>query len=349
MEEAKMGEEVSNKHIILKDYIKGFPKESDMILKTTIIKLKLPQDCSDAVLVKNLYLSCDPYMRSRMSHLKDNYVECFTPGSTITGIGVGRVVDSSDPNFKKGDLIWGMVGWEEYSVVKSTQGLFKIQHTHLPLSYYAGILGMPGHTAYTGFYEISSPKRGETVFVSAASGAVGQLVGQFAKQFGCYVVGSAGTKNKVDLLKNKFGFDDAFNYKEEPDLTAALKRYFPQGIDIYFENVGGKMLDAVLVNMKLNGRISTCGMISQYNLEEGEGVRNLFTIVAKQLRMQGFLVFHYYHLYPKFLEFVVPLIEQGKISYVEDIAEGLESAPVALIGLFSGRNIGKQLVRVAPE
>ncbi|XP_073308958.1 2-alkenal reductase (NADP(+)-dependent)-like [Primulina huaijiensis] len=242
-----------------------------------------------------------------------------------------------------------MTGWEEYTLIKSAEGVFKIQHTDVPLSYYTGILGMPGITAYCGFYEVCSPKKGETVFISAASGAVGQLVGQFAKLFGCYVVGSAGTKDKVDLLKNKFCFDDAFNYKEEPDLNAALKRYFPDGIDIYFENVGGNMLDAVLLNMKMKGRIAVCGMISQYNLEEQEGVKNLFCLVTKRIRMEGFIVLDYYHHYPKYLEMVLPLMKQGKITYVEDIAEGLENAPNALIGLFSGRNVGKQVVVVARE
>ncbi|KAL7128009.1 hypothetical protein ABFS83_14G287500 [Erythranthe nasuta] len=344
-----MAEEVSNKQIILKEYVKGFPKESDMILKTSTIKLKIQEDdCNDAVLVKNLYLSCDPYMRSRMSNIVGSYVDSFTPGSAITGYGVGRVVDSSNPNFKNGDLIWGITGWEDYTLIKSTQGLFKIQHSDdVPLSYYTGLLGMAGTTAYCGFYEVCSPKKGETVFISAASGAVGQLVGQFAKLLGCYVVGSAGTKEKVDLLKKKFGFDDAFNYKEEPDLDAALKRYFPDGIDVYFENVGGKMLEAVLLNMRVHGRIAVCGMISQYNLEQPEGVSNLFCLITKRIRMEGFLVFDYYHLYPKYLEMVMPLIKQGKISYVEDVAEGLESAPAALVGLFSGRNVGKSVVVVA--
>lgn len=343
-----MADEVSNKQIVLKDYVKGFPKESDMILKTSQIKLKLTDGSQDSVLIKNLYLSCDPYMRGRMSKLEASYIDSFTPGSPILGYGVGKVVDSCHPDFKKGDLVWGFTGWEEYSIT-TTNGLFKIEHTDVPLSYYTGILGMPGLTAYAGFFEICSPKKGETVFVSAASGAVGQLVGQFAKQFGCYVVGSAGSKEKVDLLKNKFGFDDAFNYKDEPDLVAALKRYFPSGIDIYFENVGGKMLDAVLVNMKVRGRIAACGMISQYNLEEHEGVKNLFTIVTRQIRMEGFLVFSYYNLYPKFLDMVLPLIREGKVRYVEDIAQGLENAPTALIGLFSGRNVGKQVVHVSPQ
>ncbi|GJW09131.1 NADP(+)-dependent 2-alkenal reductase-like protein [Tanacetum coccineum] len=335
---------INNKQVILKDYVVGFPKESDMILKTSeTINLKLPEG-SNGLLVKNLYLSCDPYMRGRMTKTEGSYVDSFTPGSPLTGYGVAKVLESGHANFKKGDLIWGFTGWEEYSIINAPEGLFKIEHTDVPLSYYTGILGMPGMTAYIGFYDICTPKKGEYVFVSAASGAVGQLVGQFAKLSGCYVVGSAGTKEK-----NKFGFDEAFNYKEEQDLDAALKRYFPEGIDIYFENVGGKMLDAVLLNMRLNGRISVCGMISQYNLEQREGVRNLFTLIAKRVHMQGFIVSDHYHKYPKYLEMIIPLIKNGTINYIEDIVEGLENAPAALVGLFSGKNVGKQVVVVARE
>ncbi|KAH7846982.1 hypothetical protein Vadar_020439 [Vaccinium darrowii] len=341
--------EVSNKQVILRDYVvSGIPKESDFELRTSKIRLNVPEG-SKSVLVKNLYLSCDPYMRGRMRNATDSYIASFTPGSPIYGYGVSRVVDSGHPNFKKGDFVWGSTGWEEYSLIIEPETLFKIEHTDVPLSYYTGILGMPGMTAYAGFYEVGSPKEGEYVFVSAASGAVGQLVGQFAKLKNCYVVGTAGSKEKVDLLKNKFGFDEAFNYKEEHDLDKALKRCLPDGIDIYFENVGGKMLDAVLLNMRLHGRIPVCGMISQYNLEEPEGARNLFCLITKRLRMEGFLVVDYYSMYPKYLDMVLPLIREGKITYVEDIAEGLENAPKALIGLFSGRNIGKQVVLVARE
>ncbi|XP_004253034.1 2-alkenal reductase (NADP(+)-dependent) [Solanum lycopersicum] len=343
-----MGEEISNKQILLKDYVNGFPKESDMELRISSMKLKVPED-SNSVLVKNLYLSCDPYMRPRMKKTEGSYTDSFTPGSPIVGFGVAKVVDSAHPKFKKDELVWGITGWEEYSVIKAPETLFKIHNTDVPLSYYTGILGMPGITAYGGFYELCSPKKGETVYVSAASGAVGQLVGQFAKLIGCYVVGSAGSKEKVELLKNKFGFDEAFNYKEEQDLSAALKRYFPDGIDIYFENVGGKMLDAVLLNMRVHGRIAVCGMISQYNLEQNEGVHNLFCLISKRLRMQGFLAVDYFPLYKKFVEMVTPHIKEGKVTYVEDIAEGIESAPGALVGLFSGRNVGKQVVLVARE
>ncbi|KAL5997951.1 hypothetical protein ACLOJK_008885 [Asimina triloba] len=350
-----MAEEFPNKQIILKDYVSGFPKEDDMILKSATSKTKVPKG-SAAVLVKNLYLSCDPYMRVRMSKpLVPSYSNSYTPGSVIMGYGVCKVIDSDHPNFKAGDLVWGITGWEEYSLILNPQALTNIQHIDVPLSYYTGILGMPGLTAYIGFHEICTPKKGETVYVSAASGAVGQLVGQFAKLMGCYVVGSAGSKEKVDLLKNKLGFDDAFNYKEEQDLNAALKRSnlcyrcFPDGIDIYFENVGGRMLDAVLLNMKVNGRISVCGLISQYNQTQHEGVHNLFCLITKRIRMEGFIEPDHKHKYPDFLEFIIEHIREGNIVYIEDVVEGLEKAPSALVGLFLGRNVGKQVVLVARD
>ncbi|KAJ4723839.1 2-alkenal reductase (NADP(+)-dependent) [Melia azedarach] len=342
------GEVVSNKQVVLKNFVEGFPKETDMEVKTSSISLKV-EEGSNAVVVKNLYLSCDPYMRNRMTFSENPEFASYIKGSPIQGYGVGKVVNSGHPEFKKGDLVWGTTGWEEYSLIKNPQVLFKIHHTDVPLSYYTGILGMPGITAWAGFYEICTPKKGEYVYISAASGAVGQLVGQFAKLMGCYVVGSAGSKEKVELLKNKFGFDDAFNYKEEKDLNAALKRCFPEGIDIYFENVGGKMLDAVLLNMRVRGRIAACGMISQYNLTQPEGVYNLMNVVYKRIRIEGILVFDFFHQYSKFSETVLPLIRAGKVVYVEDIAEGLENAPGALVGLFSGRNVGKQVVVVAKE
>ncbi|KAG0492202.1 hypothetical protein HPP92_005600 [Vanilla planifolia] len=342
--------EVRNKKVLLKHFITGFPRESDMeLVESDTVRLKVPEG-STAVLLKNLYLSCDPYMRFRMSkHVEPSFVPDFTPGEVISGSGVGKVVDSKHPDFKEGDYVWGMTGWEEYSLITSPEGLVKIKYIDVPLSYYTGLLGMPGFTAYIGFFEICKPKQGEFVFISAASGAVGQLVGQYAKLTGCYVVGSAGSDEKVSLLKHKFGFDDAFNYKKENDLDAALKRCFPEGIDIYFENVGGAMLDAVLLNMRLHGRISACGMISQYNLEEHEGVRNLLSILAKRIRMEGFVVFDHYHNYSEFVEYTVSRLKEGKITYLEDVAEGLEKASGALIGLFYGRNLGKQLVVVARQ
>ncbi|OMO71076.1 Alcohol dehydrogenase superfamily, zinc-type [Corchorus capsularis] len=346
---AKVEEVVRNKRVILREYVSGFPKESDMFISFSPVSLKIPSNHKGVVLVKNLYLSCDPYMRLRMRNDQDPEFSPFTPGSPMTGFGVAKILDSTHHGFEEGDYVWGTTGWEEYSFIARPERLFKIRHTEVPLSYYAGILGMPGMTACAGFYEVCSPKRGEYVFVSAASSAVGQLVGQLAKLGGCYVVGSAGSSQKVQLLKERFGFDDAFNYKDEHDLEATLKRYFPEGIDIYFENVGGKMLDAVLMNMRVHGRIAMCGMISQYNLEQPQGPKNLMSLIYRRIRMEGFVVFDYCHLYSKFLDMMLPLIREERITYMEDIVEGLVNAPAALIGIFSGQSMGKKMVRVAPE
>ncbi|KAI4987545.1 hypothetical protein ZWY2020_020345 [Hordeum vulgare] len=317
--------EVSNKGVILKQFVTGFPTEDDMEVVTGAVRLAVPPG-SASVMVKNLYVSCDPYMRNRMSeHNEASYIEQFVPGEVLATFSVGRVVASGHPNFKSGDLVWGMSGCEEYTLITNPESLFKINHPEVPLSYYTGVLGMAGLTAYAGFFDISKPKKGDYVLVSSASGAVGQLVGQLAKINGCYVVGSAGSDEKVNLLKTKFGFDDAFNYKKEEDLNAALKRCFPRGIDIYFENVGGAMLAAVLPNMRMNGRIAVCGMISQYNLEQPNGAPNLFCLVAKRIRMEGFMVLDYFGTYNKFEEEIVGYLKEGKITVVEDVAEGIEN------------------------
>ncbi|GAB4858938.1 hypothetical protein Ancab_010410 [Ancistrocladus abbreviatus] len=342
---------VKNKQVIFRDYIETYPKVSDMVVRDDrSVSLKV-EEGSNAVLLQNLYLSCDPYVTNRMAkidHPSDSSYRSFTPGSVMFGYGVARVVDSTHPSFNKGDLVWGITSWEEYTLNTQPESLFKIQHAHdIPLSYYTGILGMHGLTAYVGLHEVGNPKKGEKVFISSAFGAVGQLVGQLAKLMGCYVVGSAGSQEKVELLKNKLGFDEAFNYKEEHDLDAALKRHFPEGIDIYFDNVGGKMLDAVLLNMRLRGRIIVCGMVSQYNRDQPEGVNNLMSLVYKRVRMEGFVVFDYLHLYSEFLDTILPYIRNDRVVYVEDIIEGLENGPAALVSIFSGQNIGKTVIVVA--
>ncbi|TVU51430.1 hypothetical protein EJB05_02861 [Eragrostis curvula] len=338
-----MAEEVPNHGVILKRYVTRFPSEDDMEVVACTARLAVPAG-SAAVVVKNLYVSCDPYMRTCMTkHEEPNYLPDFVPGEVLMSNGVSRVVTSGHPDFKAGDLLWGPTGWEEYTLITNTDIHFKINHPEMPLSYYTG---MPGLTAYAGFFDVARPKKGECVFVSAASGAVGQIVGQLAKLTGCYVVGSAGSDEKVSLLKTKFGFDGAFNYKKEHDLNAALKRFFPDGIDIYFDNVGGAMLDAVLINMRMHGRIAACGHISQYNLEVPEGVHNLFSLVTKRVRMEGFMVLDYHSKYRMFEEEIVGYLKEGKICYVEDVVDGLEKAPAALIGLFTGRNVGKQLVNL---
>ncbi|XP_057443085.1 2-alkenal reductase (NADP(+)-dependent)-like [Lotus japonicus] len=322
-----------------------------MELKVSKIHLTLPpSESGSAILVKNLYLSCDPYMRGRMRDFHGSYIPPFVPSQALEGFGVSKVILSDNPSFKAGDFISGFTGWEEYSIIHKTEQLRKIElDDQIPLSYHLGLLGMPGFTAYAGFYEVCTPSKGEYVFVSAASGAVGQLVGQLAKLHGCYVVGSAGSKEKVDLLKNRLGFDEAFNYKEEANLDAALKRYFPQGIDINFNNVGGDMLDAALLNMRIHGRVAVCGMVSQNSLSNPQGIYNLSNLIIRRIKMQGFLQHDYLHLYPQFLELDSSYYKQGKIVYIEDMNEGLESAPAALAGLFLGKNVGKQVIRVAHE
>ncbi|KAK2976088.1 hypothetical protein RJ640_009520 [Escallonia rubra] len=350
-------EEVKNKQVLFKNYVDGFPKESDMYVSTeNTIRLKLPQG-SNGVLVKNLVLSCDPFLLLLMRKSDHGGLfSCYTPDSPITGYGVAKILDSGNPKFKKGDLVWGITGFEEYSIITDAESLFKIEHTDVPLSYYTGILGMPGITAWAGFYEVSTPKKGETVFVSAASGAVGQLVGQFAKLMGCYVVGSAGSKEKnISVLINHFlvlliCFNGvSFVLVVDFLIVLTVTRYFPEGIDIYFDNVGGKMLDAVILNMRKHGRIALCGQISQYNLAEPEGVKNLLPLIHKGITMKGFTVFDYYNHYSKFLDILLPFIREGKIVYIEDVAEGLEKTPAAFVGLFSGRNIGKQVIVVSRE
>ncbi|XP_024990358.1 2-alkenal reductase (NADP(+)-dependent)-like isoform X2 [Cynara cardunculus var. scolymus] len=345
-----VGKTVKNKQIIFKGYIDGSPMENDMELKLGDgLKLEVPKG-SNAIVVKNLYLSCDPYMRGRMLDFRGSYIPPFTPGSAIEGFGVSKVVDSDDPNFKRGDLVSGITNWEEYSLIHKTDQLRKIeQDDGIPLSYHVGLLGMPGFTAYVGFYEVCDPKKGDYVYVSAASGAVGQLVGQLAKLHGCYVVGSAGTSKKVELLKDKLGFDEAFNYKEELDLDAALMRYFPEGIDIYFDNVGGAMLDAALANMRIHGRVAVCGMVSQTNRTDTQTFLNMFSVISKRVTIKGFLQSDFVHLYARFLEDITGWYKQRKIVYIEDMNNGLESAPAAFVGLFSGKNVGKQVICVASE
>ncbi|XP_052186921.1 2-alkenal reductase (NADP(+)-dependent) isoform X2 [Diospyros lotus] len=332
---------VENKRIIFKGYIDGIPKETDMEVKSGGEGVGRSGGEEPLPLLRSLHARAHaPILR--LLH---------PPFPSRLGFGVSRVVDSDHPDFSAGDIVTGITGWEEYSVITRTQQLMRkiLRQDDIPLSYYVGLLGMPGFTAYAGFYEVCSPKKGDYLFVSAASGAVGQLVGQLAKLHGCYVVGSAGTNQKVDLLKNKFGFDEAFNYKDEPDLDAALKRYLPKGIDIYFDNVGGSMLDAALLNMRVNGRIAVCGMVSEKSLSNPRGIHNLSNLIYKRVRMQGFLQSDYLHLMPRFLEDVGQLYKQGKIAYVEDMSNGLESAPAALVGLYSGKNVGKQVVCVCPE
>ncbi|KAK9149658.1 hypothetical protein Scep_008415 [Stephania cephalantha] len=345
--------EIINRSVAIKDHVEGAPEESDFELRTDVITAELTPGSND-VLVKNLYLSIDPYQLNRMkkyssSHETSNYAAPLVPGKTIDGYGVGRVVASAKAGFEKGDLVAGVIGWEEYTLVHEGTMLNKLSTTEFPLSYHVGILGFSGLTAYGGFYNLCKPKNGEKVFVSAASGSVGNVVGQYAKLFGCYVIGCAGTKQKVELLKNKLGFDDAFNYKEESDLKSTLKRYFPDGIDIYFDNVGGEMLEAAVSNMNLFGRIAVCGVISEYADAKVRASPNMLDVVYKRITIQGFLAGDFISQYADFFALTVGYLRSRKLHALEDISIGIESIPSAFAGLFHGDNIGKKMVQVAEE
>ncbi|XP_022731126.1 NADPH-dependent oxidoreductase 2-alkenal reductase-like [Durio zibethinus] len=345
--------DVINRYVTIKSHVDGAPQESDFELKATPLALSLDPG-SNEVIVKNLYVSIDPYQINRMksyssSQKNSDFAVGIIPGEAIDTYGVGKVVASGNPEFDKGDIVAGLLNWGEYTVIKASGMLNKLNHMGFPLSYHVGILGFSGLTAYAGFFEVCKPKKGDKVFVSAASGSVGNLVGQFAKLFGCYVVGCAGSKEKVALLKEKLGFDDAFNYREETDLKSTLKRYFPNGIDIYFDNVGGEMQEAVIDNMNINGKVAVCGVISEYTDNEKRAAPRMIDVVYKRIKIQGFLAGDYLNNFADFLSTTCDHLRTGKIQPLEDISDGVESAPSAFISLFRGQNIGKKIVKIAEE
>ncbi|PON88989.1 Alcohol dehydrogenase superfamily, zinc-type [Trema orientale] len=345
--------EVINRYVTVKTQINGEPKESDFEIKSTPLVLSAEPGSNDVVL-KNLYVSIDPYQINRLKAFSSTqktsgYATAITPGQVIDAYGVAKVVASGNPEFEKDDLVVGMITWGEYSVLTGQYMLRKLDPMGFPLSYHVGIFAFSGLTAYAGFFEVCKPKKGEKVFVSAASGSIGHLVGQYAKQFGCYVVGCAGSKEKVALLKDKLGFDDAFNYKDEPDLKSALKKYFPEGIDIYFDNVGGEMLEAAVSNMNTFGRIAACGVISEYTDSSKRAAPDMLEIVYKRITIRGFLTADFMNLYPDFLSATVDHLRTGTLHTLEDISTGLESIPQAFIGLFHGGNVGKKIVKLGDE
>jgi len=295
------------------------------------------------VLVKNLWLSLDPYMRGRLSQQK-SYVKGVELGEVMTGETVGEVVESRHPRFKPGDTVTAPAGWQLYGCVKGEM-LTRVDGSRAPLSYFLGCLGMPGRTAYFGLKEIGAPKPGETVVVSAASGAVGMVVGQLAKAWGCRVVGIAGGKEKCDYVRS-LGFDACVDYKSG-DLYVSLKEACPKGVDVYFENVGGPILDTLLRLMNLRSRIVVCGLISDYNSTESYGVKMFRSILVNRIKVQGMIVFDWQERYPEANQALLELVIAGKLKYRESILEGLERAPKGLIGLLKGENFGKQLVKLA--
>ncbi len=303
----------------------------------------LPQPKDGEVLVKNEWLSLDPYMRGRMNDVK-SYAAKQEIDAVMVGGTAGEVVESKNPKFKPGDKVVGAFGWQQYGI-SDGKGLNKVDASRIPLSAYLGVVGMPGVTAWVGLLDICQPKEGETVVVSAASGAVGSVVGQIARLKGCRAVGIAGGKAKCDYVVGELGFDACIDYKAGR-LNEDLKAATPKGIDCHFENVGGEILDAALRRMNPFSRIAVCGLISQYNATEPYGVKMIQSILTNRIRMQGFIVSDRMELWPKALPELVGWVAGGKIKYRETIAQGLENAPRAFIGLLKGENLGKQLVKL---
>ncbi|KAM3356925.1 NADP-dependent alkenal double bond reductase P2 [Capsicum galapagoense] len=346
--------EVKNKYVAIKASINGAPEESDFEIKVENLSLIVEPE-SKVVVVKNLFVSIDPYqinwMKSQSSSQTSiRYANAITPGEVIDTYGVGRMLVSHRPDFKKDDLVAGFLTWGEYSIVKEGSLLNKLDPSlAFPLSYHVGVLGFSGLAAYGGFFKVCKPKPGEKVLVSAASGSIGHLVGQYAKLLGCYVAGSAGSQEKVNFLKEKLGFEDAFNYKLEANLKSALKRCFPKGIDVYFDNVGGKMLETALSNMNSLGRVAICGVISENPNASTRASPEMLDIVYKRISIQGFLIADLMTVYADFLSKTVEYLHDGKLKAIEDISQGVESIPSAFIGMFNGDNIGKKIVKVADE
>jgi len=333
-----------SREIRLRNRPEGLPGERDFELA----EVELPEPAEGEILVQNIYMSVDPYMRGRM-HDRKSYVPPFQLGKPLEGGCIGRVIQSKNGPFKVGDYVVGMLGWREY-FVSDGQGLLKIEPGIAPIQSYLGALGMPGLTAYAGLLYIGKPKEGETVFVSAASGAVGSVVCQIAKLKGCRVIGSAGSDEKVSWLLDEAGIDAAFNYKKVTDVIAEVGKHCPKGIDVYFENVGGAHLEAALEHMNTHGRIVMCGMISMYNATEPvPGPANLAYIIVRQLTMRGFIVTDHFDKMQQFYTDMAQWIAENKIQWKETIVDGIENAPKAFIGLFKGANFGKMIVRIGPD
>jgi len=306
----------------------------------------IPEPKDGEVLRRTIYLSLDPYMRGRMSD-GPSYATPVQIGEVMGGHTVSEVVESRNPGFTKGDFVTGYDGWQAYGVSNGKE-LRTLDPKVVPISTAIGVLGMPGMTAFVGLMDIGQPKPGETVVVSAASGAVGAVVGQLAKIKGCRAVGIAGSPDKCQYVVEELGFDACINYKTD-DLVPALKAACPNGVDIYFENVGGAVFAAILRVINRGARIPLCGMISEYNTTGNPAGPNLRSLLVQRAMIKGFIVSDHNDRAPAFLQEVAPLVMSGRIKFREDIVEGLDRAPSAFIGLLAGRNFGKLMVRVSPD
>lgn len=330
-----------NTQVLMKQHPKGGVTEQDF----EIVEREIPKPGPDQVLVRNIYLSLDPYMRGRMDPVR-SYAAHLHPGDLMIGGTVGEVIESNVPSLPKGTYVNGMLGWQEYGVAKANE-LRVLDPKVAPISTALGVLGMPGCTAHYGLMEIGQPKPGETVVVSAASGAVGSVVGQIAKIKGCRVVGIAGGKAKCDYVVTELGFDACIDYKAG-DMHAAFKAATPERVDVYFENVGGEIMEMVFGRLNSFARVAICGLIAQYNGQPYPftGMRH---VLVNRAKVQGFIISEHMSYWPGAITEMAGWIKEGKLKYREDIADGLRNAPQAFIGLLSGRNFGKQLVRIGPE
>jgi len=325
---------MENQRIVLASRPEGWVTPQNFRLD----KASMPAPAHAEVPAKNLWLSLDPYMRGRMSDTK-SYVKGVDLGEVMVGQTAGEVVESKNPGFRKGDHVLTQLGWQLYGATKE---VMKVDGSRAPLSHYLGVLGMPGMTAYFGLKEIGQPKAGETVLVSAASGAVGSVVGQLAKIWGCRAVVIAGGREKCDYVTRELGFDACIDYK-----AGKLRDELKEKIDVYFDNVGGEMLDLVLTRMNLFGRIVVCGMIADYNATEPYRFRNLRAALVNRLKVQGMIVFDWKERYGEALKALGGYYAAGKLKTRESVVEGLANAPQGLIALLKGGNFGKQLVKLA--
>lgn len=330
-----------NKRIVLANRPLGLPKLSDF----TLVEAPVPQPGEGEFLVRAHYLSLDPYQRGRMND-GPSYAAPVGIGEVMVGGVVGEITLSNHPDYAIGETVVGNLGWQQYAV-SDGQGIRKVDPRLAPVSTALGILGMPGMTAYFGLLEIGKLKPDDTLVVTSAAGAVGSAVGQIGKLKGCRIIGVAGSDSKVDYLVSELGFDDAFNYKTVKNYYRKLRTLCPKGIDVYFDNVGGAVTDAVFRLINVGARIVICGQISQYNLTRPEmGPRFLWQLIVKRARIEGFLVGDFAERYEAGLQEMASWLADEKIRYREDIAEGIEQAPEAFIGLLQGRNHGKQLVKI---
>ena len=310
---------------------------------------EVPEPSEGEFVIRNIYMSLDPYMRGMMNPQR-SYAAPLEPGDVMACRVVGQVVASRHPDYREGDYVFAMARWEEYSRLNGSETVRHVDPALAPISWNLGVLGAPGLTAYVGMMVLlGPPEAGQQVYVSSAAGAVGQIATQLARLKGARVVGSAGSDAKVGFLTETLGLDGAFNYKTVASYEAALEQHFPDGIDMYFDNVGGEALDAVLARANAFARLPICGMISRYNETEGYGFRNLTQVNRMRLTLKGYIVRDHYELLPDYLRQMAGWLKAGQVKYIEDVTQGLEKAPEAFVAMLKGGNFGKQVVQIGAD